>query len=242
MKAETRRCLEVATNVTTSTSTTGGWKYLISIEKFSSSSRLFRVTAYVLRFIYNTRANKLKQERRLGPLSTEEILDSEVVWLKELQKTLDQQTVYDLSSSLGPFSDSHGITSYKGRLVKSDLPYETRCPALIPPSLLTTLIIRNYHGRVMHNGVKETVAELRTRYWLVNGRKIVKAVISSCSKFRKLEGLHYSPPPTAQHVLARARTPTQVHAHRKTNFMQCQRKVHLTISYTPPQWPRAKIQ
>jgi len=100
MKAETRRCLEVATNVTTSTSTTVGWKYLISIKKFSSASGLFRVTSYVLRFIYNTRANKLKQERRLGPQSTEEILDSEVVWVKELQKTLDQQKLNDLSSSL----------------------------------------------------------------------------------------------------------------------------------------------
>ena len=155
--------------MTTSTSATVGWKNLICIEKFSSASRLFRVTSYVLRFIYNTRANKLKQERRMGPLSTEEILDSEVVWVKELQKTLDQQKLNDLSSSLGPFLDSHGVTRCKGRLMKSDLPYETRCPALIPPSNLTTLIIRGCHERVIHNGVKETLAELRTRYWLVKG-------------------------------------------------------------------------
>ena len=166
MKAETRRCLEGATNVTTSTSKTVGWKYLISIEKFSSASRLFRVTAYVLRFIYNTRANKLKQERRLGPLSTKEILDSEVVWVEKLQKTLDQQKLNDLNSSLGPFLDSHGITRCKGRLMKSDLPYETKCHALIPPSHQTTLIIRDCHERVMPNDVKEPLAELRTRYWL----------------------------------------------------------------------------
>jgi len=40
MKVETRGCLEVVTNVTTSTSTTVGWKYLISIQKFCSASRL----------------------------------------------------------------------------------------------------------------------------------------------------------------------------------------------------------
>ena len=161
--------VEVGTNVTTSTYATVEWKNLISIEKFSSASRLFRVTASVLRFIYNTRANKLKPERRLGPLSTEEILDSEVVWVKELQKTLDQQKLNDLSFSLGPFLDSHGVTRCKGRLMKSDLPYETRCPALIPPSNLTTLIMRDCYERVMHNGVTETLAELRTRYWLVKG-------------------------------------------------------------------------
>ena len=82
--------------------------------------------------------------------------------------------------------------------MKSALPYETRCLALIPPSHLITLIIRDCHERVMHNGFKEILAELRTCYWLVKGRKIVKAVISSCNKCRNLEGLNCSPPPIAQ--------------------------------------------
>jgi len=87
---------------------------MVKFGLIASYSRLFRVTAYVVPFIYNTRANKLKQERRLRPLSTEEILDSEVVWMKELQKTLDQQKLNNPSSSLGPFLDSHGITIFKG--------------------------------------------------------------------------------------------------------------------------------
>ena len=54
--------------------------------------------------------------------------------MKEVQKTLDQQKLNDLRSSLGTLFDSHGSTKCKRRPMNCDLPYETKCPALIPPS------------------------------------------------------------------------------------------------------------
>ena len=62
------------------------------------------------------------------------------------------------------------------------------------------LIVMDCHERDMDNGVKETLAELRTHYWLVNGRQSVKAVIPSCNKCHKQEGLHYSSPPTTVQI------------------------------------------
>ena len=50
----------------------------------------------------------------------------------------------------------------------------------------------------MHDRVKETLAELCTHFWLAKGRQIVKAVVSSCNTCRRLEGIAYPPPPTAQ--------------------------------------------
>ena len=50
----------------------------------------------------------------------------------------------------------------------------------------------------MHDGVKETLTELRTHFWRTKGRQRVKAVVSSCNTCRRLEGIAFSPPPTAQ--------------------------------------------
>ena len=57
IKADPRQLQDILTNVTTSK--TVGLGSLISPQKFSSAQGLFRVTAYALRFIHNTRATKL---------------------------------------------------------------------------------------------------------------------------------------------------------------------------------------
>ena len=74
MKADPRKYLETSVNVTTSK--TQALECLIRLQRFSSAQRLFRITAYVLRFIRNTRARKIGQEKKVGPLSTEKVLDS----------------------------------------------------------------------------------------------------------------------------------------------------------------------
>ncbi|XP_068739401.1 uncharacterized protein [Montipora capricornis] len=50
----------------------------------------------------------------------------------------------------------------------------------------------------MHNDVKKILEELCTHYWLIKGWQIFKEVISSCNKCRRLEGIRYFPPLTAQ--------------------------------------------
>ena len=53
------------------------------------------------------------------------------------------------------------------------------------------------HCRVMHNGVRETLTELRTNYWLIHGRQFVCKVIFKCLMCRRVEGraLQGFPPP-----------------------------------------------
>ena len=62
---------------------------------------------------------------------------------------------------------------------------------------LTRLIIMDAHKRVLHNGVNETLTELRASYWLVQGRQFVRKVIFSCVTCCKHEGQPYRtvPPP-----------------------------------------------
>lgn len=46
----------------------------------------------------------------------------------------------------------------------------------------------------MHNGVKDTLTELRTRFWLVKGRHTVRKIIHNCVICRKFEGKPYGTP------------------------------------------------
>ena len=52
------------------------------------------------------------------------------------------------------------------------------------------------HGKVKHGGVKETLTELRSEYWIPNGRQLVKKILHHCVICRKLEGRPYTPSPS----------------------------------------------
>ena len=36
------------------------------------------------------------------------------------------------------------------------------------------------HTRVFHIGIKETLTEVRTRYWILKGRLLVKQILRKC--------------------------------------------------------------
>ena len=54
---------------------------IIDCNKYSSLQRLLRVIAYVKRFVHNIS----QKERITGPLSTNEMQEAEILWIKEMQ-------------------------------------------------------------------------------------------------------------------------------------------------------------
>ena len=85
-----------------------------------------------------------------------------------------------------------------GRVVNSDLEFDARRPVFLPRKHhLTELIIRDFHERVHHTGVRATLAELRSKFWVPRGRQEVKGALSECVTCKKLKGKPYSSPPTA---------------------------------------------
>ena len=87
----------------------------------------------------------------------------------------------------------------KGRLQNATIPIDAKHPIILPQDhYLTELIIRDCHQRVLHNGMKETLTEMRTRFWAVRGRQIIRKIVSlKCVKYKRLEGKHYALPKTA---------------------------------------------
>ena len=59
----------------------------------------------------------------------------------------------------------------------------------------TSLIVRSAHEQVQHNGVKETLTEIRAKYWIIKGSSLVKSVIYHCVLCRQFEGKLFQPPP-----------------------------------------------
>ena len=164
---------------------------VVDCERYSSYSRLLRVTAYVFRFINNCR----ERNKRGAELTAKEIEEAETKWICDMQSEFSTQKLTDLKKHLGNFVDNHGIIRCQGRLARSLLSYETKHPILLPKEHhITTLIIWDCHKRVLHNGTKETLQELRSRFWIVQGRQLVKKIIRRCVLCKRIQGASYGTP------------------------------------------------
>ena len=171
---------------------------VIDINDYSNVTKLFRVTAYVLRFI-----NNLKQKVNKSTVKCQEYIDAEEIrnasnlWIKANQIHLMEKDTYkETLLQLNCVTDSDGLLRCQGRMKNaSAIPEHTRCPILLcKEHRLSTLIVFDCHGKVMHRGVKQTLNELRSRYWVTGGRNFVKKIIGPCVKCKKLNSRAYPYP------------------------------------------------
>ena len=95
---------------------------------------------------------------------------------------MHRKTWSSLKCQFGLFLDDKGLWRCGGRLQNADIPFAAKHPVLLPRKhTLTALIAHNAHQRVGHNGVKETLTELRQRYWVVRGRSLIRAILDRCT-------------------------------------------------------------
>ena len=173
----------------------------IDCKRYSSMEKLLRVTARVLMFVNNLKnRTKTKGGTASEPATVsgvELLARAETLWIKIAQKQLPRDN--NLQKQFDLFLDEDGIWRCGGRLSNADVPFHTKHPILLPRDHhLATLVVRRAHNRVLHNGVKDTLAEVRARYWILKGRAFVKKVIHQCVTCRKFEVrpcLGPSPPP-----------------------------------------------
>ena len=169
---------------------------LIEFERFSSYEKLVKVVAYVLRFVRNC---KNKDNRIKGEISTAETSSAEKPVIRQVQSTFNKSRLEDIDKNLGAFLDEDMIIRCRGRLQNSSLQYEAKCPILMPRDhYVTTLLIRRCHESVMHNGTRETLAELRSGFWVTKGRQAVKKVIRKCVTCKRIQGQSYEVPKASQ--------------------------------------------
>ena len=132
--------------------------------------------------------------------TTVELSEAKALWVIESQHVLAQHKNFNQwKRQFDLFRDERGIWRCRGRIHKADLSYSAKHPILLDKShYLFTLLVRRAHKRLFHGGVKSTLTELRSQFWLVKGRSFVKQVLAKCTICRRFEGKPYhapNPPP-----------------------------------------------
>lgn len=166
---------------------------LIEIRNFSNLSLLVNVLTYVLKF-----CSVLRRKTSPTAFDGSERKIAESIPINEAQASLKKHKNFSMwEKQLFLFEDDGGILRCRGRIGNaSNLSYSTKYPVILPGDHhLTTLYVLQAHARVFHNGVKETLTELRSRFWVIKGRSVVKQILHQCHVCHKHEGKPSRVPP-----------------------------------------------
>ena len=97
-----------------------------------------------------------------------------------------------IRQSLQIFVDDSGILRCDGSLKNGPISKETKYPILLARnSHFRYLVIKDCHGRVIHNGIGNTLTELGAAFWVTQGRQSVRKVVIKCSVCKKIQRLSY---------------------------------------------------
>ena len=160
----------------------------IDPSRFSTFSRLCRVTGWIKRFAKNCR--RPRESRKLDrTLSSTELREAETFWVKQAQsEAFPKAEREECLLRLSPKPDNEGVLRIDGRLRHAGEPsYDTRLPILLPKNhVVTQLVVMDGHEKLGHgSGVEQVLTELRSRFWIVKGRRVVRNIIESCAQCRR---------------------------------------------------------
>eukprot|EP00731_Ephydatia_muelleri_P011218 Em0006g112a len=170
---------------------------MLNCEGFSNLQKLLRVTAYVLKFIELLKSHSDCVQKPSLKLNVDDISKAEAYWIKFAQVALEEDRRFSpWKQQFNLVLDENRIWRCKGRLANANITDSAKYPILLDSSHhLTCLIVRRCHERVFHNGTKETLTELRGRFWIVKGRQVVRRILRRCVLCKRFEGKPYDEPP-----------------------------------------------
>ncbi|XP_045205909.2 uncharacterized protein LOC123558098 [Mercenaria mercenaria] len=176
--------------------------FTIDCKRYSSLTKLLRVTALVTRFVKTLKKEKVNESY----LSSEELKKAEKLWLSHVQhkhfsdvlESIRENKGNNLKVQLGIYKDDDGLLRCKGRLENACLTESARFPLLLPRNdRFTEMVIEKEHKQMLHTGVSQTLSKVRQKYWILHGRATVRKVLNMCLVCRKIEGGSYKMPPMA---------------------------------------------
>ena len=173
-------------------------KKVVRCKDCSSFGRLLTITAYVLKFVRSLKqAVKKNHDSSSLTIDARDLSEAEMMWLRESQRQLLKDRHFPVwTRQFGLYTDEDGIWRCGGRLSHANLSPTTKNPVILPRDHhVPALIVRKAHERVSHDGTKETLTEVRSRFWIIKGRSLVRKLIHQCTVCRRYEGPHYQIPP-----------------------------------------------
>lgn len=132
-----------------------------------------------------------------GKPRTDYMLQAEDLLLKDIQHQLmSKAKASKWQREFGLYQDERGIVRFGVRLKNANLSQTQKHPAILDTEhYVTSLIVKESHQWVKHNGVKATLTDKRSRFWTVRGRQYVRRYfIHECAICWRQEGSAYVPP------------------------------------------------
>ena len=164
--------------------------------RYSSWSKLTRVSAWVDRFLENSPLPAAL--RREGTIQPDEVASAWMRIIKHAQQEVFKEEIQAVKTgkelpsgsnlqALKPVLDEDGILRCDGRLRFAEcLPWETRYPIIfLRNHWITTLIIKDSHKKSFYTGTNEVLAELSVQYWIVSAREAMKEWEKKCMQCRR---------------------------------------------------------
>ena len=197
--------------------------FRIDEKRFSSLPKLIRVTSYCVRFIQKRIWSVLRKEtqetmssryvlikqvfREHSSYATDQVHSvcmARILWEYAVQNRQYLNVLNDmrkgkrnnLQRQLGLQIDEWGLLRCYGRYSNANLSFNAKYPKVIPRlEYFTHLVIKDAHERMLDSGVSHTLAQVRQEYWIPQGKRETKRVVSRCTICRRYEGPPYALPP-----------------------------------------------
>lgn len=137
-------------------------------DRYSSLTKLLRVTAYIMRVFSREKHEKhLTGKEITSALTKCIILCQKQEFKEELERLQRKKSVRNDSrlKTLNPFIDPQGILRVGGRLANAEIPDVTKHQVILPGHHpFTKLILIDTHKQTMHGGPMLMLSHLRTKY------------------------------------------------------------------------------
>ena len=178
----------------------------VLLQRYSSWSRLIKVTSWVLRFVQRSR-KKVPAYLKASTLQLVEIQQTsqEIVRLVQSQHfheeylCLKEGRQVKCNSKLANLSPIliDGVIRVGGRIHRAPIAFKAAHPMVLPKSHhVSILIVRYYHYVLGHAGREHVLSVIRQSFWILRGRSLVRQILSKCVSCRRRNA------PTLQQVMA----------------------------------------
>lgn len=159
------------------------------VSRYSDWRRLTRAIAWLKRFV-----EYLRFKRKWSGshhLTVQELHEAKEVLIKKAQVEVFGKEMIALKNgmeipyksrlrTLCPFIEN-GLILVGGRLQNANVSKEQKNPIVLPPDhVITRLIYKDCHHRMLHCGPEALLAEVRRTYWPTRGRAIARSVVRQC--------------------------------------------------------------
>ena len=191
--------------------------------------RTLRITAWVARFVRNTRSPTLQRKR--GLLTTEELNVQRRFWEKRAQQEGLQSEQFEKDRlQLNLQQSDQQLLECRGRI-------QGVYPLYLPDTAVyTKKFVQEAHEATLHGGLGLTMAKVREKHWVPRLRRLAKRIIKSCPGCPRPQLLPFHPPDYCHETEPKDHVPFKLWAcimpGRSGSKPQTNEKGKCTLSYT----------